>query len=125
DVGRPLDVGQLLAGLLHAGVEVADDRLGPQHRLALEFEHDPEHAVRRRVLRPEVDDHGLVGLRPRLRAHDEIARGERHRGAWASLNWTGTRAGASSLRSGWPSQSSGSSRRTRSGWPAKRTPKRS
>ena len=60
DVGGPLDVGQLLGGLLHAGVEVADHRLGPQHRLAVELDHEPEHAVGRRVLGAHVDDHGLV-----------------------------------------------------------------
>ena len=32
DVGAPLVVHQLFAGLLHPGVEVADDRLGPQDR---------------------------------------------------------------------------------------------
>ena len=60
DVGRPLDVGELLGRLLHAGVQVADDRLGAQHGLAVELDHESEHAVRRRVLGPHVDDHGLV-----------------------------------------------------------------
>ena len=32
DVGGALEVGEVLARLLHAGVEVADDRLGPQRR---------------------------------------------------------------------------------------------
>ena len=62
DVGQALDVGEVLGRLLHAGVEVADDRLGPQHGLALELEHEAEHAVRARVLGPHVDDHRLVGL---------------------------------------------------------------
>ena len=60
DVGRPLDVGELLGRLLHAGVEVADDRLGAQHGLAVELDHEPEHPVGGRVLRTHVDDHGLV-----------------------------------------------------------------
>ena len=71
DVGAALQVGELLAGLLHAGVQVADDRLAPQHRLALELQHEAQHAVGARVLRPHVDDHRLVvaghdvrGLRP-------------------------------------------------------------
>ena len=59
-VGGALDVGQLLARLLHAGVQVADDRLGAQHRLAVELEHEPQHAVGRGVLGPHVDDHRLV-----------------------------------------------------------------
>ncbi len=60
DVRRALDVGELLAGLLHAGVQVADDGLGTQHGLALELHHDAEHAMGRRVLRTHVDDHRLV-----------------------------------------------------------------
>ena len=59
-VGGALDVGQLLARLLHAGVQVADDRLGAQHRLAVELEHEAQHAVGRGVLGPHVDDHRLV-----------------------------------------------------------------
>ena len=60
DVGAALHVGQLLAGLLHPGVEVADDRLRAQHDLAVELEHEAQHAVGAGVLRPHVDDHRLV-----------------------------------------------------------------
>ena len=60
DVGGALQVGQGLARLLHAGVQVADDRLGPQDGLTLELEHEPQHAVGRRVLGTHVDDHRLV-----------------------------------------------------------------
>jgi hypothetical protein len=60
DVGATLQVGELLAGLLHAGVQVADDRLGAQHGLALELEHQPQHAVRAGVLGTHVHDHGLI-----------------------------------------------------------------
>ncbi len=42
------------------GVQVADDRLAPQHGLALELEHQPQHPVGARVLGPHVDDHRLV-----------------------------------------------------------------
>ena len=42
------------------GVQVADDRLAAQHRLALQLEHQAQHAVRRRVLRTHVDDHRLI-----------------------------------------------------------------
>ncbi len=133
-----LDVGELLAGLLHAGVEVADDRLGTEDRFPVEFEHDSEDPVGGGVLGPHVDDHGfvfgpeaaeddvaanalhllcaLVGLvfEPRF---VDLGRGDRlgHRGAGSSLKTTGIRAGASSLRSGYPTQSSGMRRRVRSG----------
>jgi hypothetical protein len=60
DVRATLRIGELLAGLLHAGVEVADDRLAPQHGLALQFQHQPQHAVGRRVLWAHVDDHRLI-----------------------------------------------------------------
>ena len=59
----------------------------------------------------------LVGLRReadvfRLRQVDDVVT---HRGPGSSLNVTGTRAGESSLRSGWPTQSSGMRMRVRSG----------
>ena len=60
DVRAALQVRQLLAGLLHAGVQVADDRLAPQHRLALHLQHQPQHAVGARVGRAHVEDHRLV-----------------------------------------------------------------
>ena len=60
DVGAALDVREVLGRLLHAGVEVADDRLAAQHGLALQLEHEAQHAVGGRVLRPEVDDHAVV-----------------------------------------------------------------
>ena len=59
-VGGALEVGELLARLLHAGVEVADHRLGPGDQLAVELEHDPQHAVGRRVLGTHVHDHPLA-----------------------------------------------------------------
>ena len=59
-VGGALEVGERLARLLHARVQVTDDRLAAQHRLAVELQHEPEHAVRGRVLRAHVEDHRLV-----------------------------------------------------------------
>ena len=59
-VGGTLQVGEVLAGALHAGVQVADDGLASQHGLALEFEHEPEHTMGARMLRAHVDDHGLI-----------------------------------------------------------------
>ena len=60
DVRGALEVGEVLTRLLHAGVQVADDRLRAQHGLALELEHEAQHAVGAGVLRTHVDDHGLV-----------------------------------------------------------------
>ena len=53
-------IRELLGRLLHAGVQVPDDRLRAQDGLAVELHHEAQHAVRRRVLRAHVDDHGLV-----------------------------------------------------------------
>ena len=52
--------GAELHVLLDAGVQVADARAGLGHRLAVELEDEAEHAVRRRVLRPHVDDDALL-----------------------------------------------------------------
>ena len=60
DVRAALQVRQLFALLLHPGVQVADDRLAAQDLLAFQLQHQPQHAVRRRVLRPHVDDHRLI-----------------------------------------------------------------
>ncbi len=55
-----LDVAEHLAGLFHAGVQVANDGLGAQHELAVELQHETQHAVSRGVGRTHVDDHRLV-----------------------------------------------------------------
>ena len=47
----------LLGRLLDAGVQVADGRRRRQDGLAVELEHQPQHAVRAGVLRPHVDGH--------------------------------------------------------------------
>ena len=66
EVVHPLDerddlpVGLVLARLLDAGVDVADDRLHRDDGLALERQEQPQHAVRRRVVRPHVDREELV-----------------------------------------------------------------
>ena len=57
DVGAALKIRQVLAGLFHAGVEIANDGLGTKDRLALHLQHQAKHAVSRRVRRPHVDDH--------------------------------------------------------------------
>ena len=58
----------VLGQLLGRAVHVADHRLGADDQLAVELEHHPEHAVGRRVLRPDVEDH-LLGPKPAGR-HD-------------------------------------------------------
>ena len=67
-------VHQLFARLLHAGVQVADDRLGAQHLLAPNFDHHPQHPVSGRVRGPEVQDHRLVVGRLVV----DVVRVERH-----------------------------------------------
>ena len=57
---RALHVGEVLARLLHAGVQVADDGLAAKHGFALQFQHQAQHAVGTGVLRAHVDDHGLI-----------------------------------------------------------------
>ena len=51
DEGDALDPAAEFGVLLDAGVQVADDHAGLGDGLALEFKHQPEHAVRGRVLR--------------------------------------------------------------------------
>ena len=53
-VGQRLDVGARLGELLGRAVQQADVRVGALDHLAVELEHEAQHAVRRRVLRPEV-----------------------------------------------------------------------
>ena len=55
-----LGPGAELHVLLDAGVQVADAAAGLGHRLAVDLEDQPEHAVRRRVLRAHVDDDALL-----------------------------------------------------------------
>ena len=57
DQRRDLRVGAELGELLVAAVHVADDRVGRDHALAVEAHDEAQRAVRRRVLRPEVEDH--------------------------------------------------------------------
>ena len=63
DVGATLHERERLARFFHAGVQVANDWLTTQHCLALQFQHQAQHAVRAWVLRAHVDDHRLVFAR--------------------------------------------------------------
>jgi hypothetical protein len=74
-----LPVGLVLAGFLDPGVQVADHRLEVPHQLSLELDHQPQHAVRGRMVRPDVDRHHLgLGLELDLRAR-QLLRGRRRR----------------------------------------------
>ena len=72
EVVHPLDdwdhlpVRLALGGLLDPRVDVADERLDVADDLALERGEQPEHAVRRRVMRPDVERQQLVALLDRL-----------------------------------------------------------
>ena len=69
EVVHPLDerdhlpVGLVLAGLLDPGVDVAHHRLQVADDLALELDHQPQHAVGRRVVRAHVDRQQLARAR--------------------------------------------------------------
>ena len=65
-VADGLVVVGVLAQLLDAAVEVAEDRVEVDDLLAVELEHDPQHAVGRRVLRAHVDEHLAVAERVEL-----------------------------------------------------------
>jgi hypothetical protein len=64
-VGQVLGKGLHLAHLLVHAVDVPQNRIGPEDVLAVQFQHDPEHAVGGRVLRAHVEDQGVLG-RPGL-----------------------------------------------------------
>src|SRR5690606_443690 len=57
---RALGPGAELEVLLDAGVQVADDRPHLGDGLALQLQHQAQHPVGGRVLRPHVDDDGLL-----------------------------------------------------------------
>ena len=56
----------VLADLLDAPVEVAQHRVEVDDALAVDLEHDAQHAVGRGVLRPQVDEHLAVAERVEL-----------------------------------------------------------
>ena len=122
EVVHPLDdrdrlpVRLVLGGLLDPGVDVADHRLDVAHDLGLERRDQPQHAVRRRVVRAEVDRQQLLGLRVRdvgeldrllhLAVRDVGHQAHcHHSGVVRSLcvNSTGSPPIGKSRRCGWPS----------------------
>ena len=50
-----LQIGLLLDQLLGAAMQQPDMRIDALDHFAVEFEHEAQHAVRRRMLRPEID----------------------------------------------------------------------
>ena len=54
-IGDRLPPALLLHVLLEAGVQVSDDRRQPDDLLAVQVDDEPQHAVRRGMVRPEVD----------------------------------------------------------------------
>ena len=63
EIGHRLEIGLVLDQLLGAAMEQADMRIDALDDLAVELQHQAQHAVRRRVLRPEIDVEGAdVGL---------------------------------------------------------------
>ena len=65
--GLRLRPEQIFGGLLDAGVQIADLGLGLDDVLALDLEHDLQHAVRRRMLRPHREHHRVAVLANDLR----------------------------------------------------------
>ena len=77
----------LLRGLLDAGVQVADGRRRRQHGLAIELQHQPQHAVRAGVLRPHVDGHRF-GAELRHASVSTNASSTSSQIACSSVRWT-------------------------------------
>ena len=102
EVVHPLDdrddlpVRHVLGRLLDAGVEVADLRLDVAHDFAVERRHQPQHAVRGRVVRAEVERQQLVGMRQAHCHHSGVVRS-------LCVNRTGSPPIGKSRRCGCPS----------------------
>ena len=55
EIADGLQVGLVLDQLLGAAMQQADVRIDAVHHLAVQLQHQAQHAVRGRMLRPEVD----------------------------------------------------------------------
>ena len=55
EIGQRLQIGLVLDQLLGAAMQQPDMRIDALDHLAVELEHEAQHAVRRRMLRPEID----------------------------------------------------------------------
>ena len=56
-----LGIGLVFAGFFDARMEISEVGNRFHHRFAVQLQQDSQHAVRRRVLRPHVQDHGFRG----------------------------------------------------------------
>ena len=132
-VGDPLPPGLLLHGLLEPGVQVADHGREPDDVLAVQVDDQPEHPVRGRVVRAEVDGEDVLERRVGLKHGRDRLRDPRagiDRGRFASSTIATTRlreadrlaADRIVLAQRWPSQSSSIRIRVRFGWPSKGMP---
>ncbi len=59
EIGHRLQIGLVLDQLLGAAVQQADMRVGALDDLAVHLQHQAQHAVRRRMLRPEIHREAL------------------------------------------------------------------
>src|SRR5213076_2238857 len=112
-----LVVMAVLPQLFEAGMEIAEMGDHPDHGLAVELDHEPQHPVSRWVLRPEVDQHVLareIGLRGRRIGGvadpegypDRLAPGVQARGRKVELDGALAHSVSGSLpRSPWRSRS--------------------
>ena len=66
EIGKRLEIGLVLDQLLGAAMKQPDMRIDALHHLAVELEHEPEHAVGGRMLRAEIDGEFAVVSRSRL-----------------------------------------------------------
>ncbi len=55
EIGDRLQIGLRFDQLLGAPMQQPDMRIDTLDHLAVEFEHETQHAMGRRVLRPEID----------------------------------------------------------------------
>ncbi len=55
EIGDRLQIGLVLDQLFGAAMQKPDMRIDALDHFAVELEHEPQHAVRRRMLRPEID----------------------------------------------------------------------
>ena len=60
EIGQRLEISLVLDQLFRAAVKQADMRIDSLDHLAVEFEHEAQHAVGGGMLGPEIDGEGAV-----------------------------------------------------------------
>ncbi len=63
EIGNCLQIGLMLDQFFGAAMQKPDMRIDAFHHLAVEFEHETQYAVRRRMLRAEIDGEISLGFR--------------------------------------------------------------